>query len=213
MTFPRATLRIRGRTVTAACAPGQEPLARDVLTLLERLAAAGGVRAGMKIRFGWSLLTLRDEPRGGLTVCEPDFAGDPLRDFRPRLDTTLEVAAAQAALARHAGVKPLDATFDQVVLVSRGALASSSVRMLRAMPAEVDTGWTVVADDRGYPDGTSRDPGEPEVLHVYRFLELRRALMPAFAMPPGMAVVVEQDRIVSVIDDAGHDLLIGQRSR
>jgi hypothetical protein len=206
MTLPRATLRIGGRTVTAACAPGQEPLARDVLTLVERLAAASGIRAGMKIRFGWSLLTLRDEPGGGLTVCEPDFGGDPLRDFRPRLDTTLVVAAEQAALARRVSVKPVDATFDQVVLVSGGALASTSVRMLRATPADADSGWTVVAD------GTSRDSGEPEVLRVYRFLELGRALMPAFALPPGMAVVVEQDRIVSVIDDGGRDLLMDQPS-
>jgi hypothetical protein len=192
---------IGGRTVSARCAPGQEPLAEDVLSTFARITGTRAPDAGEQVRFGWSLLTLRDEPSGELIVCEPDFGGDPLRESRPRIDTTLAVLAEQTALVRRAGVEPADVAFDQFVIVARRALASPVLHLFRANASnDEDSGWSITAP------GETASPDAPEdyaAARVYQFLELRRAILTVLALPPQFAAVVDGDRIVTVLDDHG----------
>jgi hypothetical protein len=83
------------KDLTVIYAPSQEALVLDVLTCLRKLRQRSELRSSMKIRFGWSVLTLRDDRDGGLIVCEPDFASHPLHEIRPQFGTTLDVLARQ----------------------------------------------------------------------------------------------------------------------
>ena len=191
---------IAGRRVTASCEASRVPLADDVLTTIERIASRDPLRGGMRVRFGWSMLTLREEPDGGLTVCEPDFAGDPLRATRAGIDTTLDVAARQVAFARLAGITAADAWFDQFLIAARGALASPRLRLTRRRPAaEDDSGWMAWAEGFDPPD----DPDAHEALRTYRLLSLRPAAVAVLVAPPDFSVLLEGDQVASVIDSRG----------
>jgi hypothetical protein len=202
----RVTRTIAGRQVTAVCAPSQEAMARDVLATLARLARSDAPRDGMRVRFGWSVLTLRDAEDGGLIVCEPDFDGDPLRDTRPQLVTTLDVLAGQTAFARQVGVVPEDIGFEQFVVVGRGALAANALHLFRDTPsAEDDSGWSITAAIAPPPPDSADDF---DATYVYQFLRLRPAVLPVLILPTGFAVMLDGDRITAVIDADGRDRLI-----
>ncbi len=66
--------QIGATRLTISCAPTQEKQAESVLATFEQLAAKAPLHAGTRIRFGWSLLTLRDADLGTVAVCEPDFS-------------------------------------------------------------------------------------------------------------------------------------------
>ena len=198
------TRRIGDWDVTARCAPGQEPLARDVLETLARLAAREALRDGLRVRFGWSLLTLREQAPGTLTVCEPDFAGDPLRAVRPGVETTLDVLRRQAALLRRVGAPPADVRFDQSVIVRRGAFDRGDVQLLREAPVgSDDSGWRVVRVDLPH----SRAAEDFELMLVSSLLASCPAALAGLALPTGYAVSVSSGRIVAVMDPQGEDRL------
>lgn len=199
----RVTRRLAGRTVTASCAPGQEPLAADLLTVLERIGDHSGLSAGLRIRFGWSVLTLREESDGALTVCEPDVGGDPLTEIRPRIDTTLAVLAEQTRVARRVGITPVDVGIEQFVIVAHGALGSSALRLVRSAPDGEDSGWTLTAD--GLPLSENED--DYDATRVYMFLQLRRIVLSVLILPPGFTVVIRGDEIGGIFDESGRDHL------
>jgi hypothetical protein len=201
---------IGGRRVVVACARELQPLAGDVLTTFERLARSeGGLRPDLRVRFGWSRLVLRPHDDDALIVCEPDFGGDPLRDVRPRVDTTLSVLADQAGVLRRAGMTAQDSTFEQLVVVARGALSAASLNLFRSEPSdESDSGWSVTAADA--PESTS--PKDFEAVRAYLFLQMRRVVLSVLMLPVGTAVVIDGDEVVMVLDDSGTDRLHERRA-
>lgn len=204
MTLRVVSRTIGGRAVSAACAAYQRPLAEDLLTTLERIAQKDPLRPGVKIRFGWSMLTLREEI-GGLVACEPDFDGDPLRDVRPRVDTTLDVLAQQTVLVRKVGVRPVDVGFEQFVVVAHGALDSRTLNLFRSDPElDDDTGWTVSSPDQ---PGSPEDPNSFEAIRVFVFLRRRPVVLSALGLPPEFAVVIDGDRISAVLGPDGRNRL------
>ena len=201
------TRTIAGRTVTASCEPPRAPLAEDVLTTLERIASSDPLRDGMRVRFGWSMLTLREDAGGALTVCEPDFDGDPLLEIRPVIDTTLQVTARQVAFARGVGITAADASFDEYVVTSRGALASPRLRLERRPPeADDDSGWVASAEGSDPPD----DPDALDAVRSYRLLSVRPAALGVLVAPTGFLVILDGDQLISVIDSRGERLFHGR---
>jgi hypothetical protein len=191
--------RIGDRTVAARCDPSRAALAEDALTVLERIATRDPLRAGMTVRFGWSLLELQDDAGGGWVVCEPDFDRDPLRDRRPHIDATLDISGRQASFARLAGLAPVDAWFDQYLVVAPGALDAPRLRMARWRPeSNEDTGWTLSAADAPAPD-----PEALEAVRSYRLIRLRPGALAPLVAPYGFAVVLEGDRVKSVAPALG----------
>jgi hypothetical protein len=176
-------------------------MAEHVLDTLEQLARREPMRAGLRVRFGWSQLTLIGTDGGDLTVCEPDFDRDPLRDTRPRLETTLDVIAAQATFVRHTGLAPVDVFFDQYLVVARGALAASAVQLYRDPAARADdSGWSVTA--QGSPP--AEDAADAwDGARVFTLLRSRPSLLRVLALPPGCVVVLEGDRVTDVLDSGG----------
>lgn len=196
---------IAGTRVRVQCAEHLVPLAGDILVALTGIAAVDRPHAGLRIRFGWSVLTLEDDGPGGLVVCEPDFAGDPLRDVVPRVDTTLEVIAGQTALARRVRVTPADVGFEQYVVTARGVPRAETLTLFRSAPRdEEDSGWSIVSSDTG---AASENPDDYEAVQVYRFLTLRRAVLSALILPPEYAAVLTGGQITAVLDPSGRDRL------
>ena len=196
---------IGGRRLVVACARELQPLAGDVLTTFERIAQSdGGLRPGLRVRFGWSRLVLQPHDNDALIVCEPDFGGDPLRDVRPRVDTTLSVLADQTRVLRQAGMPAQDSTFEQMVVVGRGALAAPSLNLFRSEPSDDgDSGWSVTAADA--PESSS--PEDFEAVRSYLFLQMRRVILSVLMLPVGTAVVIDGDDVAMVLDDSGADRL------
>jgi hypothetical protein len=197
--------RIIAETRTAVkCLPHQAALAEDVLTTLERIGAQKPVAAGTRVRFGWSLLTLREDA-DGLIVCEPDFSGDPFQDLRPDLSTTLDVLANQTVFVRRVGVVPADVTFDQYLVVARGSLESNVVQLFRSTPSTIDdSGWSISAADNTAPID---DPDSFEAIRSYQLLSLRPAVLPVLVLPPEFAAVMDGDVVTAVFDAQGRERL------
>lgn len=195
---------ISGQTVTLDCDPTFAPLADDVLDTLARIARETGPPFnGMRIRFGWSVITLREHAEGGLLVCEPDFESDPLRQVRPELNTTLRVLAEQTLLLRRVGEQPLDVGFDQFVVAARGALAAPSLQLKRSSSLEPeDSGWYLAdATDTGPP----QDPDLLEAIRIFMLLRVRPSVMRALALPTGYSVLLQRENIAGVWDSTGRN--------
>jgi hypothetical protein len=196
--------QIGATRLTTSCAPAQKQQAESVLSTFEQLAAKAPLLAGTRIRFGWSLLTLRDAENGTLAVCEPDFSRDPFREIRPDLTVTLDVLARQTAFARQVGVTPVEVGFEQFVVVEQRAVTAAAAHLLRVEShASDDSGWSLSFSENL---DEARDE-DFESVRVYQLLDLRPAVLPALILPPGLIVLMDGDRIESVLDSGGRDLL------
>jgi hypothetical protein len=195
----RVARSIAGRTIAVICESGQEALTQDLITTIERMSQ-GAPRAGMRIRFGWSVLTLREADDGGLIVCEPDFDGDALRETRPRVDVTLDVVARQAALIRRLGVEPVDVGFDQLIVAARGAFTSRTLLMFRASPSGDDSGWSLTIPE---DQDRAAAPDNFEAVRAYTLLRGYPEALTVLPLPPGFAVVIEDRRISVILDENG----------
>lgn len=193
--------------VTVVCKPSQANMARDLLIMLGSISRNRELRAGMRVRYGWSVLILRENSTGGLIVCEPDFEGDPIHGSRPEVDTTLEVIERQTAVTERCGVTPVDVGFEQVMVVGRKALAESCVQLYRATPSDAaDSGWSIQIEGAAPSD----ESGDFSAIRVFELLSVRPSLLAVLALPLGFAVVFQGDRLMAVFDPEGKELL--QRS-
>jgi hypothetical protein len=192
----RIQREIDGRLICADVNPDQESIVRTVFFKLQEIARRDPLRAGMRIRFGWTLFTLEADG-DALVVCEPDFDGDPLTATRPSIATSLDVIAKQAAFARAQGVVPVDVTFDQIIVARRGAITSTNVQAFRDDPNPPDdSGWSISVAGTSE---ASENPDDYEPIPTYRLLCLRPALLPALVLPPGYGVFLEEDQISQVL--------------
>lgn len=196
--MPSIERALDGRVVAIEFAPGQAALADDLMFTLQRLTAAEPPWAGMTVRFGWSLLQLREAADGRLILCEPDYLGNPFAELRPRVDITLRVLAAQSELAHAVGVVPVDVGFEQFIVVSRGALAATAVQLVRADSLDADdSGWSLDS-----PSGGAA-PDDYEALRAYTLLSRRPAVLPALILPVGFAAIIRGQAISEVRDPEG----------
>lgn len=189
---------VAGQVLLLECSPILHGVAEDVLDVFASLSEDGRVpRDGFRIRFGWSLFSLRRERRG-LRVCEPRFAGDPLTESNSTIDITLSVLAEQLALLRAVGVEAQDVAFDQQIIFAGDALKASSVHALRTEPqSEEDSGWSVAPVPAA---GEQVDADNLSVLRVHELVVRRPVLLQAMTLPVGYLVTANGDRLIRVID-------------
>lgn len=192
---------LHGTRVRVECDATLASAAQEVLSTVERLAGDRPPKAGLRVHFGWSVLTLKNDPDGGLRAHEPDFAGDAMGATRPTLDTTLSVLARQVTLLRQLSVCSQEVSFDQSVVVARRAHAASAVMLTRWVPLDADdSGWMV---DDALAD-TDADDEQLAVVPVYELLVHWPAALAAVALPSGFRVMLEGGRITRVWEESGH---------
>ncbi|MBC8737656.1 hypothetical protein F6X40_12690 [Paraburkholderia sp. UCT31] len=190
------TSTIDTHEVLLECDVALEPAAKDVLRTLAELSRPDApLRDGLRVRFGWSLLTLRTEP-AGLRVCEPHFRGDPERELNPRLDTTLRVLVEQSAWLHQLGEAGSDVFFDQQIVVAGDALHATNIFALRGeVQKQGDSGWSVAPVPSG---GQAIDMHNLRALPVHRLLDARPGLLAVLTLPAGYLVRLKANRVVEV---------------
>lgn len=161
------------------------------------------LRNGTTIDFGWSKLMLKGDERE-LVIHEPDFYHNPLSDFLPRVDNTLDVLTQQVSLLNQLRIRGTTAYYSHQLILSKGCLGKEKIYLERSEGTQKDdTGW-FIGDVDNKTDSDS--PENFEILRVFELLQKRPALMQVLALPPGFLVVFLKDRIVQVFDDAGKNL-------
>ena len=190
------TQAIADQTLLLECDSGLESAAREVLRTFADLAGSGKpMRDGFRIRFGWSLLTLRSDP-AGLRVCEPLFTGDPDHALNPNLDTTLGVLKAQVEWLQRLGEQGSDVAFDQQIVVVGDALATADIFALQEEPkSDVDSGWSVAPVPAA---GHDIDMSGLRALPIHLLVAARPGLLPILVLPTGYLVSLRQNEVIEV---------------
>ena len=123
----RLTLRTRCSDVLATSAEW-------LLDVVASYAGRGkGLADSVIIQVGWSLLKLRQDG-DELAVCEPDYDGNPFRDFRDDVTCTLTVLARQNLVHKRLGIEGAPVRYDDKVVFKKGCLAEQRVYAQRQNP-------------------------------------------------------------------------------
>ncbi len=190
------TRTIADQTVLVECETVFEPAARDVLRTLQDLANSGTpMREGLRIRFGWSLLTLRSD-NAGLRVCEPLFTGDPDNALNPILNTTLGVLAAQVQWLHRLREQGSDVRFDQQIVLADDALTSADIFAVREeAKSAVDSGWSIAPVPAA---GGEIDMSGLQAVPIHRLVKARPGLLPILTLPAGYLVRLRENEVIEI---------------
>jgi hypothetical protein len=193
---------IDSQLVAMECDASLEPAAADVLRTLADLARAGTqLRDGLRVRFGWSVLTLRAQ-EDGLRIYEPLFAGDPLSELNPTLDITLSVLARQVHWLHRVREGGEDVVFDQQIVLTPDALGAVEIFALRGeLESTADSGWSVAPVPA---KGEDIEMSSASVLPIYRLVDRRPGLLSILTLPKGYLVRLREDEVVEITDPNGN---------
>ncbi len=187
---------IGSQRIVAECAASLEPAIGDIFKTIADLARSGKpLHAGFSIRFGWSLLTMAEEP-DGLRICEPSFSGHPLRELNPTLDITINVLVSQVEVLHRVGEHGEDVFFDQQILLAPGALTVPEIFALRGeRTSEADSGWSVAPVPA---PGQGIDTSNLTALPIYRLVGSHSGLLSILTLPQGYLVRLHRGKVVEI---------------
>ena len=159
------------------------------------------VRAGARLQFGWSLLTLVERAQE-LVAHEPDFDGDPLTDLREDVSTTLVVQAMQSAILRKVLAQPeRPALFHQRVVVACSVAHEHEVYCLRQSPTgKDDSGWYVGVANQ------DQSPEEMRSMRMFELLRTRLVLLSVMMLPVGYMAIISGQDIRAIVDPNDRDV-------
>lgn len=185
-------------TITLSCEDTFGAQAELLLDTLVELDQKPALQSGTTIQFGWSLLSLQGNEHE-LSVCEPNFDGDPFHEFNRNLDNTLRVLTAQATLMNYLEVEGVDVSFQENIVFAKGCLKKERIYLER-QPVETtnDSGWYVGDVERKDP---VLDVDELDTLHVYQLLKERPSLMQVLNLPTGYLVAFNGDSIEAIFNE------------
>jgi hypothetical protein len=191
------SLQVGGQTLVARCDDAFAQQAESVIALFKRLHEEGRVlRDGFRVRFGWSLLTLRGHG-SQLIVCEPDFSSDPLTNVREDITVTLSVLVQQSSVLNRLGVEGEDASFRYKLVISKGVLNIPHIYLERKeSTTEDDSGWYI-----GPVEDPEEEPGY-ESLYVYQLLDSRPQLLQVLTLPRGYLAVFNGVEIEAILNES-----------
>lgn len=197
------TRAVDSTEIKIECDEALAAAAADVVRKFESLHRSGDVlRDGLRVRFGWSVLTLRAEDHA-LRVCEPAFDRNPLVELNSTVDVTLRVLVSQVGVLRRVGEAGSDISFEQLVLARGAELEAPSIFLQRLKPAgEQDSGWLIGDADR--IESPERDDLRP--IRIFELLRRRPEALQALALPVGYVVVMRGGEIAQVYDAGGREL-------
>jgi hypothetical protein len=182
--------------LVAFCDPELRKEVDVLFELVGQLHAQGAeLKEGLRVHAGWTTLVL-ERAEGELVFAEPDYdATDPEAATRTEISASLRMLREQTEVLTRIGHRGEDVNFDQHVLMSRGALETPKVYLVRvASPGGRLTGWRIAPTDE--------QEGEMEVdsvpLHVV--YKQRPALVRAMLLPVGYMAFFEGEDIEVIVD-------------
>jgi hypothetical protein len=183
--------------IKAECDAACDDQAEWLMGLLRRINEQRGgsfLKNGVRVQLGWTTLTLMQHG-DALWVCEPDFQGDPTRETRRDITTSLRVQYLQNTIAKKVGVEGVPAAFHEKVVLSAGCLRENKVYLQRSQPKQGDSGWYVG------PVNESSSGGALEAIYVFNLLALRPALLEVLSLPPGYMAVFSGEKIEAILNE------------
>jgi len=197
--------QIENFVVVAQCGEDLAIQAAALLSKLEQLHRQGpALHPGTVVQFGWSRLVL-DADDNNLVVCEPDFDGDPFHHTVPKVDRTLRVVSEQAGICRLVQAVGPDVSFDQIMIVAKGHLATPRIYLdRRTSEVEGSSGWYLGPFEEEEP---IQDQDQLEPLYLYKLLKLRPAVLSVLNLPINYVVVFDGDKIEMIFDSTGTAVL------
>jgi hypothetical protein len=192
---------LEGRTLSADCSEDLRQQGESVLDTLTELDRRGPrLHDGTRIRFGWSMFTLRAEGET-LVVCEPEFNGDPFRNFVAGINTTLRVLRGQSALLHIVHVPGIDTNFDDKIVLQRDSLQTERIYLERKPVRQSgDSGWYIGPTD---PNARNEDF---EAIYVYKLLSARAALLNVLALPWDYLSMFRGDQLEAVVNEKNQEI-------
>lgn len=190
-------LDIGSHTVRAHVDDRFERAGRSLLASVQALHAQGVLlHDGLRVRLGWSVLTLRAQADGALVAHEPDFLGDPLAGERASISLTCAILLRHNQFARRYGCAQEGLSFQDKIVLAKGALEHDTVVMARTAPKpeQLDSGWFI-----SQPDEHAADAGY-DAIPAYELLVRRPCLVDALTLPRGHMVVATRAAITTVVD-------------
>jgi len=200
--------RISAGDLSVSCAEDLAEQAESVINKLVELDRRGPrLQAGTKIRFGWSAFFIRLAGEA-LSVCEPDFKGDPFRDYVPWIDVTLRVLIEQSRLLAQTRVQGVDSYFDDKIVLQKGALTMKRIYLERKPVTHPnDSGWYI-----GSADDAHRSE-DLESLYSFQLVSKRMELLRVLALPLNYLVVFDGNRIESILNEKNQQIFNGSLNK
>jgi hypothetical protein len=187
--------------VVAYCGEDLAIQVSSLFSVLERLHRQGPpLYPGISVRFGWSRLLLEGD-NNTLTVCEPDFDGDPFSRVVPEIDRTLRVVSEQAGVCRLAGAVGADVSFDQTIVIGSGQITAPKIYLDRRQPEVADfSGWYLGSSEENAAVPND-DPLEP--IYLFELLKFRPAVLKVLTLPVNYMATFSGDDIELIFDSSG----------
>jgi hypothetical protein len=193
----KITHQIDSFTLSIECDEILRPSAEGLLTVLIKLhEQKPQLHDGSIIQFGWSRLRLQQEGEM-LCVCEPDFLGNPLKDYIPRVDYTLQVINEQTALLRQLNCTPQYILYSDAILIAKNCLTEPRIYLERRSPSHSDdSGWYIGSTER-----KAIPPNELSAIRAYQLLKLRPEVMQVLPLSENYLVVFSGKQIEAILDE------------
>lgn len=97
---------------------------------------------GKLLQIGWNYFYVV-EKKGLYQLLALDYTKDPFQDVTADLSLALTYCKEQTEAINRAGVRPLETTFQDTLIVETGALRADRIYMIRdGAPENGDSGWT-----------------------------------------------------------------------
>ncbi|MCB9674707.1 MAG: tetratricopeptide repeat protein [Alphaproteobacteria bacterium] len=182
-----------------------DDVARDMVEwIASRASHPPGLADGVKIGFGWSMLTVR-ERAGDVVICEPDFAFDPWARIVWDVGFTLQTAVMQGTMSEFTETAPEPCSMTDTVAVAPEVFREPVAILHRVSGRDEGfSGWLIGTEAQfagpGLPAPEHFRPMRTGDLVLYR-----HPLIKVLQLPPGFRVRFEGHAVTSVVDPDGNE--------
>lgn len=197
------TKEINGRTFTAKAEEKLHFLLEPLFAAIESIPAEK-IKNGFRIQAAFSVYTL-EETENGFNILVFDYKN--ALKLTDDLSAALLVQYEQVMLLRMCGAAGENIRYDDVVLVTKGALEKNDISMQRFSDLG-GSGWCVneiAFDDEGR--AYIPDEQEYESMYAYQLILLRPELVKMLLLPFGYMVVFSGSDVAEILNDKGESLL------
>lgn len=158
-----------------------------------------GIEDGVTIQLGWTLLKFI-KIDGELILCEPDYYGNPFKDFKPDISTSLWALASQIDFVTGLDCQPYGFRFDEKVILKKGCLSEDKLYAHRQNPSENDSGW-YIGPASNMKNSLPPDASELEAIYAFELLKTKPYILDALVLPINWIVVWDDNQVTHIFNE------------
>ena len=158
---------------------------------------------GKLLQVGWNYFRV-SKKEGQYQLLAPDYTHNPFEDTTVDLSQALTYFKEQSKAISHAGIQPLETTFQDTLIVETGALSADRIYMIRdTAPENGDSGWTCTSVFFSGPSSLE-DYAKAYTYQLRRFCEQAISIL---HFPVGTIAVFEKGRLIEAVGENNKKLL------